>query len=475
MRRIAAVLAGAAVFAAAPAYAANPKPTVDVEAYENERFSLGNLESPIQVDGRFYAVAEGNLAAYDWTTGKWEVVTSPLQGRDLRQIATDGTTLVALTTGKELLYLSDGAWSPTNTQNFTPAAVEALASGQGFVAIIGAAFAGAPLVSTDGGRTYNSRPNLNTTDGQSPLMGVAPDYGCGIQWVFGPHRYTGQWDLVASRGFTKISQYTPTMNRDGGFHVANLGYETWVVAKDGSFARYWDACNPDGVRPATATDRSYYLLAVPGLGGVYEISGRDDLYQRIGTERTDALADLINVSGMVDYKNTLMVTSDDGYNWIVAGDLPPMGWEPTTDKEAGVGNEIPDVPPLVPPPDVPAVIDGDHSVIMPDLGVTPKNEDGQPVMAGAAPWKPNANGWCEWRGSKVACVSEMDPLPEADDLYTLKANLSGSSKSQQGACRWTTTKPQCRVWLTQPGKWRLTWSGSNNGKMVSGARTVIVK
>jgi len=138
-------------------------------------------------------------------------------------------------------------------------------------------------------------------------------------------------------------------------------------------------------------------------------------------------------------------------------------------------------PPLVPPPDVPAVIDEDNSVIMPDLGVTPKNEDGQPVMipatasAPAAPWKPNATGWCEWRGNKVACVSEMDPLPEATGNYTLKANLSGTSISRKGACRWTTTKPQCRVWLTQPGKWRLTWNGSNAGKMVSGARTVVVK
>jgi len=138
-------------------------------------------------------------------------------------------------------------------------------------------------------------------------------------------------------------------------------------------------------------------------------------------------------------------------------------------------------PPLVPPPDVPAVIDEDNSVIMPDLGVTPKNEDGQPVMipatasAPAAPWKPNATGWCEWRGNKVACVSEMDPLPEATGNYTLKANLSGTSISRKGACQWTTTKPQCRVWLTQPGKWRLTWSGENAGKMVSGQRTVIVK
>ena len=457
---------------AAPAYAANPAPTVDVEAYENEVASSG-LSSPVQVGGRFYAISNGKLTRYDWTTGEWAVVTSSPRN-DLRDIATDGTTLVALTTGDETLYLSGGAWLAANSRNFDMNASKGVASGQGFVALTG--YKGYPLVSIDGGQNYRGVDTLGgnvNTDWQSPVQAVAPDYGCGIQWVYGPHTYYGQWDLVTSRGWTKDKQATLTTDRDGDFNVANLGNETWTLAKNGSFARYWDDCNPDGARGATPANNQF-LLAAPGLGGVYEISD-DNLYQRVGTERTAALASVPDPTGMVDEGNVVLLTSGTGRSWFLAGKLPDVGWTPTTDKDAGVGNAIPDLPPLVPPPDVPAVIDEGNSVIMPDLGVTPKNENGQPVMVASAPWKPNATGWCEWRGNKVACVSEMDALPEADDLYTLRANLSGTSKVRQGACRWTTTKPQCRVWLTQPGKWRLTWSGSNAGKMVSGARTVIVK
>ena len=83
----------------------------------------------------------------------------------------------------------------------------------------------------------------------------------------------------------------------------------------------------------------------------------------------------------------------------------------------------------------------------------------------------NARGACEWRGNKVACVSETSKAAGFTGLYTLKANLSGTKKMMKGACQWTDIDPQCRVWLTEKGKWRLTWGAGDK----SVARTVVVK
>ena len=460
---IAATLAGAAVVAA-PAYAVEP--TTPIEVYGNEQASTG-LQSPVMADGRFYAIGNGSLVRYDWTDGKWDVVPS---GRsDLREIATDGTNLVAVTTGDELLYRTGNAWQLAGASiNGRSVGV---ASGQGFVALTGVPVTH-PYVSTDGGKTYGEATGITdkAPSGSTTLQNVAPDYGCGIQWVYVPVNNSGNaWAVVFSQGFTYSFQHnlSASTKENHDFNVANLGNEAWVLAKNGDFARYYiNGCNAGYWNVEKANNQ--FLIAVPGLGGVYEISD-DNLHQRIGRDRTDALAKFPAPTGMVDYGSVMLVTSGTGRSWFVVGDTfePEIpGWLPIPGD---------DQPPLIPPPDVPAVIDEGGSVIMPDLGVTPKNEDGQPVMAGASPWKPNATGWCEWRGNKVACVSGMDPLPEATGLYTLKANLSGTSVSRKGACRWTTTKPQCRVWLTESGKWRLTWSGENAGKVVSGARTVVVK
>ena len=445
---------------AAPAYAVEPTTPIDV--FENEAFASG-LSSPVQVGGRFYAVSDGNLVRYDWTNGKWDVV--PSVRSDLREIATDGTNLVAVTTGDELLYRSGDVWLSAGTS--VNGRSVGVTSGQGFVALTGVPVTH-PYVSTDGGKTYGEATGITdkAPSGSTALQKVAPDYGCGIQWVYGSVTDSGAWGVVFSQGFTYSFQHNFAAGlKDYDFNVANLGNEAWVLAKNGAFARYYiSGCNSGYWSVDKANNQ--FLIAVPGLGGVYEISD-DNLHQRIGKDRTDALANFPAPTGMVDEGNVMMVTSGTGRNWFVAGRL--------------AGNDTPDLPPFVPPPDVPAVIDENGSVIMPDLGVTPKNEDGQPVMipatasAPAAPWKPNATGWCEWRGNKVACLSEMDPLPEATGLYTLKANLSGTRISRKGACQWTDTKPQCRVWLTQPGKWRLTWTGENAGKVVSGQRTVIVK
>ena len=241
--------------------------------------------------------------------------------------------------------------------------------------------------------------------------------------------------------------------------------------------------------PATSTGESHSaLFAAPEVSGegVFEISN-SRLYERKGLGAPVEIGYANGIKHAAVYGNLIMML---GYNgaWAVAyneGKMPEAGFDFDPDKEAGTGQELPDLPiqhpPLIPPPDFPAVIDEDHSVIMPELGVFPKDEDGKPVMVPATAtspatrWNPDATAYCEWRKKKVACVSEMNPLPKATGNYTLKANLSGSSVSRKGACRWTDTKPQCRVWLTEKGTWRLTWSGENDSRSVSGGRTVVVK
>jgi len=533
---IAATLAGAAVFAASPAYAAEVDPPLQIftGTQSNGQFpdlNGADFDGLVQQGGQFFAIARGQgtnsgstakctkdgnnwtgrdscITRYDWTTGEWVVdgLTQPKWGsysdwrdqpRDLGSIATDGTNLVLTMTpvnGDE--FQRDFVfYSPDNGATWTPGQDlpfgTKLFSGDGFIAAGNfASPSGYPTVSVDGGKTWVTTDTITSNAVKGPaeakLTGVGTPGDCGTQWAWSPDPVNNISTLTTSNDeFTHRGG--PYSMNSTTFSVANLGTDTYVIGDNGAWAYFWDGCNPDGRRPISGGGSNQTLLAAPDFPGVYNVEN-GFFYQRIGAERSPSIKYFGQVKGLATYGSTMMYLNSGRQHYFISANLPPMGWDPTTDKDAGVGNPIlnpdkdagvgndfPDLPPLVPPPDVPAVIDGDNSVVMPDLGVTPKNEDGQPVMAGASPWKPNATGWCEWRGSKVACVSEMDPLPEADNLYTLKANLSGTSVSRKGACRWTTTKPQCRVWLTQPGKWRLTWSGSNAGKTVSGQRTVIVK
>ena len=79
--------------------------------------------------------------------------------------------------------------------------------------------------------------------------------------------------------------------------------------------------------------------------------------------------------------------------------------------------------------------------------------------------------YVEKRGSKWAVLSQFGRCN--DGLFSERANLSGTKKSMKGACDWDSPGViQCRTWLTEKGKWRLTWSA--NGEQVY-ARTVVVK
>ena len=77
----------------------------------------------------------------------------------------------------------------------------------------------------------------------------------------------------------------------------------------------------------------------------------------------------------------------------------------------------------------------------------------------------------ERRGNKVAALSEF-PRCQPYTSFQVKANLSGTNKSMKGACIWDVPgQLQCRTWLTEKGKWRITWSAENEQVY---ARTVIV-
>lgn len=125
------------------------------------------------------------------------------------------------------------------------------------------------------------------------------------------------------------------------------------------------------------------------------------------------------------------------------------------------------------PPGTPeAILPDDPTMISNDQTPAPVTRD-KPVYFSipATDNGKSARGACEWRGKKVACVTETSPVAGFTGTYTLKANLSGTKKKMKGACQWTDTNPQCRVWLTEKGSWRLTWGAGEK----SFARTVVVK
>ena len=508
-----------AAFAAAPA-SADFREDIEFVKMTQAAGDFPSTERPdfidvVQVRGQFFALAGGQedascsvgprkvcLIRYDWTEGVWTAkgikqLPNLGVGFEYSSIATDGTRLIvsqaeASTWGHDQIWSSgdDGqTWQATgsvkNSGGFeaTSGFVGApLLSGNGFTAIGAKAESVDPskaIVSTDGGANFGPSafalpPNQGTTD-------VASDTGAGIAWTStgtGPDGTGTASALTMTDGFDGTRWRAAIASESW---VANLGPATYVVAKDNKSAYFRPGPGERSVAAGTGFSAVTDLFAAPEVSdeGVFEIS-QSRLYYREGITRHDPEVGYQNgIKRGAVYGNLILMVGSTG------------GWALEYSKSAlpdldfgvdGTGTLLPILhPPLIPPPDFPAVIDEDHSVIMPELGVSPKDEDGKPVMAPAtatAPatrWDPDATAYCEWRKKKVACVSEMNPLPEATGNYTLKANLSGTSVSRKGACRWTDSKPQCRVWLTQKGTWRLTWSGENDSRSVSGGRTVVVK
>ena len=139
----------------------------------------------------------------------------------------------------------------------------------------------------------------------------------------------------------------------------------------------------------------------------------------------------------------------------------------------GVGQELPD-PPEVPQTPIGGILD-DDTVIQPEGGNPPIVVGKKPVAAaidgGGAINNVLPIVYVEKRGNKWAVLSQFGR--NRDGVFSVRANLSGTSKKMRGACNWDYPEMvQCRAWLTQRGKWRLTWSV--DGERVY-ARTVIVK
>ena len=138
----------------------------------------------------------------------------------------------------------------------------------------------------------------------------------------------------------------------------------------------------------------------------------------------------------------------------------------------GVGQELPD-PPEVPQTPIGGILD-DDTVIQPEGGNPPIVVGEKPVAAaidgGGAINNVLPIVYVEKRGNKWAVLSQFGR--NRDGLFSVRANLSGTSKKMRGACNWDAPEMvQCRTWLTQKGKWRLTWSAENEQVY---ARTVIV-
>ena len=510
---IAAALVGAAI-AAAPAVADNHIVLKSMpQANGDNTVDRPDFLTVVQQNGQFFALVGGQddaacsgggrncVVRYDWTEGVWTAkgMTQPPipPGYRPKSIATDGTNLVVVQSDIGYAQIDRVYYSPDNgatwaestitKRNGQPLGVtpngnyttRMVYSGDGFI-VYGAKAdfenPSPPIVSTDGGANFGPATGIDLGPSQG-VVGVASDTGSGIAWTTRPDAGGSRYRYIMTDGFDRIR-----WNKDisKASWVANLGPASYVVATNGSAAWYRGAVGQDLVPAAASGSYLSALFAAPEVSadGVFQIRNDSDLYLRKGTAAPEQIGYANGIKWAAVYGNLIMMT---GYNgaWAVAYNKDEL---PSPD----FGVDAPDLPelerpPLIPPPDFPAVIDEDHSVIMPELGVSPKDEDGKPVMAPAtatAPavrWNPDATAYCEWRKKNVACVSEMNPLPEATGNYTLKANLSGTSVSRKGACRWTDTKPQCRVWLTEKGTWRLTWSGENDSRSVSGGRTVVVK
>ena len=138
----------------------------------------------------------------------------------------------------------------------------------------------------------------------------------------------------------------------------------------------------------------------------------------------------------------------------------------------GVGQELPVVP-EVPQTPIDGILD-DDTVIQPEGGNPPIVVGKKPVAAaidgGGAINNVLPIVYVEKRGNKWAVLSQFGR--NRDGVFSVRANLSGTSKKMRGACNWDAPEMvQCRAWLTQRGKWRLTWSAENEQVY---ARTVSV-
>ena len=138
----------------------------------------------------------------------------------------------------------------------------------------------------------------------------------------------------------------------------------------------------------------------------------------------------------------------------------------------GVGQELPD-PPEVPQTPIGGILD-DDTVIQPEGGNPPIVVGKKPVAAAidgnAALNEVLPIVYVEQRGNKWAVLSQFGR--NRDGLFSVRANLSGTAKKMRGACNWDAPNMvQCRTWLTEKGKWRITWSAENEQVY---ARTVIV-
>ena len=507
-----------AAFAAAPALADNHIALESMpQANGDNTVDRPDFLEVVQQGGQFFALAAGQndapcsgggdncVVRYDWTEGVWtakDMTQPPIPtGYKPKSIATDGTNLVVVQSdigwaGIDRLYYSsdNGAtWTESTVRDHDGNVVSnpnasftgrPVFSGDGFF-VYGAKAdnqnSSPPIVSTDGGANFGPAADIDLGPGQG-VASVASDTGSGIAWTTRKDAGGSGYKFIMTDGFDRTR-----WRKDIGIvsRVANLGPASYVVSMNGTKAGYRSEVGADLV-PAPPQSGSpphqsvQSLFAAPEVSGdgVFEVSN-SRLYLRKGTDAPAEIGYVNDIMWAAVYGNLILLTGYGG-TWAIAynkDELPPP------DFGVDAPDPLPELerPPLIPPPDFPAVIDEDHSVIMPELGVSPKDEDGKPVMAPAtatAPatrWDPDATAYCEWRKKKVACVSEMNPLPEATGNYTLKANLSGTSVTRKGACRWTDTKPQCRVWLTEKGTWRLTWSGENGTKAVSGGRTVVVK
>ena len=168
-------------------------------------------------------------------------------------------------------------------------------------------------------------------------------------------------------------------------------------------------------------------------------------------------------------------------------ELPDNPDMPSPDLESGQDlPENPDMPspgdlesgqglPILPPTPIGGLLD-DDTVVRPEAGNPPIPVGKKPVAAAVDVPKECQNNalpivYVEKRGSKWAVLSQFGRCK--DGLFSVRANLSGTKKSMKGACDWDSPGViQCRTWLTEKGKWRLTWSA--NGEQVY-ARTVVVK
>jgi hypothetical protein len=140
------------------------------------------------------------------------------------------------------------------------------------------------------------------------------------------------------------------------------------------------------------------------------------------------------------------------------------------------GQGLPEVPvtPEVPQTPIDGILE-DDTELQPGAGNPPIVVGKKPVAAAI-----DSSGaindvlpiiYVEKRGGKWAVLSQFGR--NRDGLFSVRANLSGTSKKMRGACNWDSPEMvQCRTWITQKGKWRLTWSADNEQVY---ARTVIVK